>query len=198
MKQMLFLLVAMSSLAVRAQQPAPCLRLSKIEAVEHVLYQNGVTQAELTFEGKNCHVFVGSAGHDLEQPVFKVQREPGLDIRVEMTRTSHLDQATVGARIYRAQQISVVLSLRASPDLTLGEHRLPGTVHYRIMDGLGNISDETLAFTVPIKVEPPKVYLPEAPFSERHPIWSKVLLPLEVIAFIPMYILASLMGWDGC
>jgi hypothetical protein len=55
-----------------------------------------------------------------------------------------------------------------------------------------------LSFDVPIKVEPARAGANAPSFPERHPVWAKVLLPFEIIAMVPLFILAGLMGWDGC
>jgi hypothetical protein len=57
-----------------------------------------------------------------------------------------------------------------------------------------------LSFDLPIKIEP-RFGSSTPGFSKRHPVWDKVLLPFEIVAFIallPLIVIAGLTGWDGC
>jgi len=199
MKSLFVSLIVIATCAAQAQQPAPCLKLSKVTVEKHVLHQDSEADVNLVFVGQHCYVFSGSPAQGRQWPVFELQSEPGLTVSTAFAGLSRFDQTTVGASILRAGEVEVRVHLAASSDFALGGHKLPGLIRYKVMDGLGNISDQALSFEVPItvaKAEP--VHVPGPPFDQRHPVWAKVLLPLEIIAFIPLFILAGLMGWDGC
>ena len=57
------------------------------------------------------------------------------------------------------KEIAVSLKLTASPDLPVGESTLHGMLTYQAAKG-GVVAPETLAFSVPLKVAPPKPYQP--------------------------------------
>jgi hypothetical protein len=201
----LILFVLTLAAAAQAQQPAPCLKLSKVEIETHVLHRSSGTDVKLTFAGQHCYVFSESPSLGRLLPVIEMQSEPGLHVTADGPELSRFDQTTVSAFIFRAEEVSATLHLAAASDLALGEHKLPGLVRYKTMDGLGNVSDETLAFEFPItiaqaehmaKIKP--VSASEPSFSQRHPIWDKVLLPLKVIVFIPLFILADLVSGSSC
>lgn len=198
MKALFVLLMALATGAY-AQQPTPCLKLKKTEVEKHVLHQNGATQATLTFEGKHCYVLNESKNIGQQGPVLDVTPPSGISATVESVGVVLFNPAKVRLEDFRAGEIAAKLNLTATPDAPLGKHSLPVLVHYQVMDSLGNVHDEALAFDVPVKVAPAEhIRPPVPPFEERHPVWAKVLLPFEIIAFIPLYILAGLMGWDGC
>jgi len=205
MKHLILLIVIMAGAATQAQQTRPCLKLSKVKIADKVLHQNGTAQVELTFEGQHCYVFNGAPDQARAWPEFELQPVSGLDTRVTGRGAARFDQTTVGAQIFRAQEISATLQVAVAPDLSLGKHSLPGQVRYNVMDGLGNVSEETLAFDVPLKVEGPSKHASSAGFNrppdffERHPVWSKVLIPFAIVAFIPLSLIeAIILGWDGC
>jgi hypothetical protein len=204
MKPLILFALTLAATA-QAQQPAPCLKLSKMEMETHVLRQSSGTDVKLTFTGQHCYVFSESPSLGRILPVIEMQSEPGLHVTTDGPELSRFDQTTVSAFIFRAEEVSVTLHLAAASDLALGEHKLPGLVRYKTMDGLGNVSDETLAFDFPIiiaqaehmaKIKP--VRASELSFAERHPVWDKVLLPLKIIAFIPLFILAGLVSGSSC
>lgn len=186
----------------QAQQLAPCLKLSKVETETHVLHRSSGTDVKLTFAGQHCYVLCDPPSLGPLRPVVEMQSEPGLFVTTESPELSGFDQTALNTSILKAEEVSVTLHLAASSELALGEHKVPGVVRYRTIDGLGNLSDETLAFDFPITIaqaehmtEIKPVRAVEPSFSQRHPVWSKVLLPFEGIA---LFILATLMGWDGC
>lgn len=204
MKPLILFALTLAATA-RAQQLAPCLKLSKVEIETHVLRRSSGTDVKLTFAGQHCYVFSESPSLGRFLPVVEMQSEPGLSVTSDGPELSRFDPTTVSASILRAEEVSATLHLAAASGLALGEHKVPGVVRYKTMDGLRNVSDETLTFDFPITIakaermaEMKPVHASEPSFSQRHPVWAKVLLPFEVIAFIPLFILAGLMGWDGC
>jgi len=198
MKALFVLLMALATGAY-AQQPTPCLKLKKTEIEKRVLHQDGATQATLTFEGKHCYVLNESKNIGQQGPVLDVTPPPGISATVESVGVVLFDPAKVRLEDFRAGQIAVKLNLTATPDAPLGKHSLPVLVHYQVMDSLGNVSDETLTFNMPIKVaQAEHVRPPVPPFEERHPVWAKVLLPLEIIVVIPLCLLKWLVGAGGC
>lgn len=198
MKALFVLFIALAA-GAHAQQPTPCLKLKKTEIEKRVLHQNGATQATLTFEGKHCYVLNKSENIGRQGPVLEVTTPPGISATVESVGVVLFDPAKVRLADFKPGQIAANLQLTATEEAVPGRHSVPVLVHYQVMDGLGNVHDETLAFNVPVKVAPVEHIRQPAPgFSERHPVWAKVLLPFEVIALIPLFILAGLMGWDGC
>lgn len=189
--------------AVHAQQPAPCLKLTKVKVDNHVLHQNSATQVQLTFEGQHCYVFSGSIARPNEWPFIDFESVPGITIEdTHGIDASRLDQS--GAIPFRAQALTETFTMIAGSGLELGEHKIPGHIHYKVVDGQGNMSDETLAFEIPLKVKEPKILKPgpydrpDLSFSDKHPVWNKILLPLEIIAFIPLFILAGLISGESC
>lgn len=198
MKALFILLIALAT-GAHAQQTTPCLKLEKTEVEKRVLHQNGATQATLTFESKHCYVLGKAENIGRQGPVLEVTLPPGISVTVEGIGVVLFDPAKGSLADFKRGQIAANLQLTATPEAGLGKHSLPVLMHYQVMDGLGNIHDETLAFGIPVKVAPAEhISQPGPGFSERHPVWSKVLLPFEIIAFIPLFILAGLMGWDGC
>lgn len=196
MKALLLLVIAIATCAAHGQQPTPCLKLNKIEIEKHVLHRNGATQATLMFEGKHCYVLNEAKNIGRQGPVFEITSQPGISSSVETIDVVQFDPAKMRLADFRAGEIAVKLNLTATPDAPLGKHSLPVLVHYQVMDGGGNVSDETLTFNMPIKIVKAEQFRP--PFEERHPVWAKVLLPFEVIAFIPLCILLWLVGAGGC
>jgi len=193
MKALFILLMALAT-GAHAQQPTPCLKLNKIE--KPVLHQNGATQAILTFEAKHCYVLNESKNIGRQGPVLEITPPSGITATVEDIGVALFNPAKGTLVDFKPGQIAAKLSLTATPEAPLGKHSLPVLMHYQVMDSLGNVHDETLPFNMSIKVAQAEHVRP--PFKERHPVWAKVLLPLEIIAFVPLYILAGLMGWDGC
>lgn len=196
MKRFFVLLIGLACAAAQAQQ-TPCLKLTKVKVADHVLHQNGVTRIELTFEGRHCYVSGGSLGLPYQRPVVDVESGRGLIAEFKYISASRLNETPVGLGVLRAQELSAILNVIATDGLDLGEHKLPGRIHYAVVDSQGNMSDETLNFEVPIKVAPP-VKPPGPSFSERHPVWAKVLLPFEIIALFPLWILAGLISGESC
>jgi hypothetical protein len=176
----------------------PCLKLSRVKVDKKALHQNSTSRVELIFEGRNCYVFNGAPDQLRQWPDFDIQGDPGLDVRVTARGASHFDQTTVHDGTFKAQQISVTLEVAVAPGSAQGEHKLPGQLRYKVMDGPGNVSEETLTFAAPLKVEGPNK--PAGPdFIQRHPVWARVLLPFEIIAIIPLYLIDTIfLGWDGC
>jgi hypothetical protein len=198
MKALFILLMALAT-GAHAQQPTPCLKLKKTEIEKRILHQNGATQATLTFEGKHCYVLNESKNIGRQGPVLEVTPAPGISATVESVGAVLFDPAKVRLADFKGGQIAANLNLVATPEAPLGKHSLQVLMHYQVMDGLGNVRDETLAFGVPVKVAPAEhIRQPGPGFAERHPVWAKVLLPFEIIAMVPLFILAGLMGWDGC
>jgi hypothetical protein len=121
-----------------------------------------------------------------------------------MVGAMRLDQSAISAQVLKAREILSTVSVTASPDATLGEHALAGTVRYKVIDEQGSVSDEVASFDIPIQVAPPAPVAPAAgkSFDENHPVLSKALLPLEVVALIalfPLALIAYVVGnWDGC
>ncbi len=192
MKTLFVLLMALAA-GAHAQQPTPCLKLKKTEIEKRVLHQNGATQATLTFEGKHCYVLNESKNIGRQGPVLEITTPSGMSVTVESVGVVPLGPAEV---LSKPRQFAAKLNLTATPEAALGRHSLPVLVHYQVMDGLGNIHDETLAFSVPVKVASAEHIVP--PFEDRHPVWAKVLLPLEIIVFIPLCLLKWLVGAGGC
>lgn len=198
MKALFILLMALAT-GAHAQQPTPCLKLKKTEIEKRVLHQNGATQATLTFEGKHCYVLNKSENIGRQGPVLEVTTPPGISATAEGVGAVLFDPEKVRLADFKPGQIAAKLHLTATPEAALGRHSLPVLVHYQVMDGLGNDHDETIAFDVPVKVAPAEhISQPGPGFEKRHPVWAKVLLPFEIVAMIPLFILAGLMGWDGC
>ena len=198
MKTLVALLFVLAFVPIASQAQQPCLKLSKVKVQDKLLHQNGISQVELIFEANHCFVFGGSP-QQRQRPVVEIQGEPGLNVQVSSYGESRFDQVALAFGIVGSQEVSATLNVNALAGLDLGEHKLPGQIRYQVMDLSGNVSDKTLAFEVTLKVAPPqKMAVPARPFSEQHPVWAKVLLPLEIVAFIPAFILAGLMGWDGC
>jgi len=198
MKFSFLLLIALACGAAQAQQ-APCLKLKQIMVEDHVLHQNGTTTVELIFEGHGCYLFVGSpvpAPPNWRPFIAEVEGAPGLMVESKGFGARRFDGAFVRVR---AQEITETLTLTAIPGLEAGKHKLHGQIHYTVMDSLANTSEETLAFEVPIKVVPPKkIHAPGMPFEERHPVWAKILLPLEIIALFPLWVVAGLFYPSSC
>jgi hypothetical protein len=187
--------------AAQAQQPAPCLELKQVRVDHRVLHQGQTTDIKLKFEARksgpqNCHVLLESPVFARQLPVLEIQDAPGVSAKVKSVGPFRFDQPSSGT--LKARGISATVALTTSLDAIPGEHKLAGTVRYKVINSQGEVSDELLSFDVPIKVEPARAGANAPSFPERHPVWAKVLLPFEIIAMVPLFILAGLMGWDGC
>jgi hypothetical protein len=200
MKRLILFVIAIAA-AAQAQQPTPCLKLKKVKIDGHVLHQNGAARVQLVFTAQHCYVYSGSP-LGAQMPEFEVESQPGLGIEMGASGAARFDQST--GDFLRAQEISLDLNVLASPELELGEHKVPGVVRYQVIDEVGNLSPETLSFDIPLKVDTPRTkpaagsYGKPGDFFDKHPIWTKALIPVLIVAFIPLFIIASAMGWDGC
>jgi hypothetical protein len=205
MKRLILFLIAMAA-GAQAQQPTPCLKLSEVKVDHQTLHQGSATDVKLKFEARNkdCYVLTESPDLGRQMPAVEVQSEPGITTKVRMVGAMRLDQSTISEQVLKAKEILTTASVTASRDASLGEHALTGTVRYKVMDEQGNVSDEVTSFDVPVRVEPSAPALPPASesFDERHPVLSKALLPVEVVALIalfPLALIAYVVGnWDGC
>ena len=153
MKNLLVLLIITASWTAKAQQPPSCLKLSKIKIADHLLHRAGETRAELTFKAGDCYVVVAR----FDRTAVTFEDEPGLQADLNSTGFSHIDQLSVGTPMVKAQEMSVMIELKASPDLPLGEHSLHALVTYQRLDSSGAVVPETLAVQIPFKVAAPKV-----------------------------------------
>jgi len=201
MKTLILFALTMAA-AAQAQQSVPCLQLKQVKVDHRVLYQGGTTGMKLKFASKsgpqNCRVLLESPAFARQLPVLEIQDAPGVSAKVGPVGVFRFDQPTPAA--LKARGISATVALTASPDAIPGEHKLAGTVRYKVTNSQGDVSDEVLSFDLPIKVEPR--FGANAPgFSRRHPVWDKVLLPFEIVALIallPLVMIAGIAGWDGC
>ena len=196
MKTFVALLIVLAAAGARAQSPTPCLKLKKVKVENHVLHQNSETDVTLVFAPKHCSVLRGVHAPGTYWPDLEIQSEPELTASQRDLPLPGPEPAAADAFSSREEVLAKV-HLSASGNLVLGAHRLPGVVHYKVIDNLGNVSDESLSFEVPITVARPEPV--RLPFEERHPVWAKVLFPFEMIALFPLVIVVGLLtGWDGC
>lgn len=184
MKNLLVLLVITASWTAQAQQ-ASCLKLSKIRIADHLLHQAGETRAELIFKARDCYV-VG--GHD--NPTVTFEDKPGLQATLSSTGFAHIDQESVGAPIVKAREMSLVMKLKASAGLPLGEHSLHAMVTYQRLDGSGAIISETVAVQIPFKVAPPKPYNPD--HKERSGFIKGLELAGEIVLAVPALLIMAI------
>lgn len=191
MKRLILALLALMTTAY-AQQPAPCLKLSQVKVDHQSLHQSGTTDVKLKFEAKDCYVLTETPDLGRQMPVLELQSWQGINTKVRTVGAMRLDQSTISESVLKAKEILSTASVTATPDASLGEHVLAGTIRYKVMDEQGNVSDEIASFDVPIKVEPPAPApsANNASFDEEHPVLSKALIPLEVIALIALFPLA--------
>lgn len=198
MKALIFLAVALAT-AAQAQQPTTCLKLNQVKVDHRVVHQYGTTEVKLKFEAKDCYVLTESPNMGRQMPILELQNEKGLTATVGSVGALRFDQSTVSASFLKAQEISATVNLAASYAAVLGQHKLAGTIRYKVIDSQGIVSDEMLSFNVPIKVEQTVPYPPG--FTDRHPVLTMMLVPVGVVvlvALLPLVLLAELMGWDGC
>lgn len=153
MKLSFVLLIALACGAAQAQQPVPCLRLSKIVIPNHAVRQQQDTVARLTFKARNCAI-----AEVRDRTVATFESSPGLDVAVSEVGFKHMDEARAATGVAKARELSLSLKLSASPDLAVGEHTLHGLLIYQVMDGSGNPASETLLISFPFKVIPHKPY----------------------------------------
>ena len=178
MKTLIALLIAMMVCSAHAQQPAPCLKLSKIKIDRHMLHQQDETMAQLTFKAHGCYVLHGN-----ELPVMTFETKPELDVTLSNTRFGRLDPSSAGTGTEKAQEMLVWLRFIASPDLAVGEHTLRGLLTYKVADKSGNVSSETLAIAIPFKVAPPVVH------KQRSAFMKGLAQTGQIIRDIPMVLL---------
>jgi hypothetical protein len=205
MKRLILFFIGLAA-AAQAQQPKPCLKLSQVKVDHQYLRQGSATDVKLKFETKDCYVLTETQDLGRQMPTLEVQSQPGIDASVRMVGAMGLDQSTISDQLLKAREILSTVSVTASPDVSLGQHALTGTVRYKVMDEQGNVSDEVASFDVPVWVDTP-AHAPVSPaagksFDEQHPVLSKSLIPLEVLAVIalfPLVLVAYIAGnWDGC
>jgi len=200
MKRFFVLLIGLACAAAQAQQ-APCLKLHSAKLKDHVLRQGSTAVMELVFLSRGCYVFNGSPANRV-WPALEIASEPGLTSRARGAGAANFDESTLAFGLLRAQEVRLDVDLQASPDLRVGEHKLTGVLHYQVIDERGNLSDQTLDLEKTFKVDVPKApegLMPPGPgFSDRHPVWAKVLLPFEIIALFPLWILAGLISGESC
>lgn len=190
MKRSILLLIALTA-AAQAQQPAPCLKLSKVNITDHALRQQESTIARLTFKAQHCAVagLRDSTGASFESL-------PGLDISVSDVGFKLSNETPTIIGIQKAQELSLFLNLSASPDLTVGEHALHGLLTYQAIDASGNPALETLAISFPFKVVPHKPYKTVAPldFGRPHkesPFMHGLKITGMVIVAVPIFIVLA-------
>jgi hypothetical protein len=190
--------------AAHAQQPVPCLELKQVKVGHRVLYQGGTADIKLKFEAmksgpQNCRVLAESPALGHQLPALEIQDAPGMSAKVGPVGALRFDQPS--SATLKAREISATVALTASLDAIPGEHKLAGSVRYKVINSQGDVSDEVLSFDVPIKVEPARAGANAQSFPRRHPVWAKVLLPFEIVALIallPLIVIAGITGWDGC
>jgi hypothetical protein len=153
MKFSFVLLIALACGAAQAQQPVPCLRLSKVVISNHAVRQQEDTAAKLTFKARNCAI---AELRDRITATF--ESSPGLDVAVSEVGFKHTDEVRAAAGVAKARELSLSLKLTASPDLAVGEHTLHGLLIYQVVNAPGNPAPETLLISVPFKVIPHKPY----------------------------------------
>ena len=157
MKRSILLVIALAT-AAQAQQAIPCLSLSKVTVTGHALRQQESTIAKLTFKARNCAVVDLPA-----RTTATFESSPGLDISVSDVRFKDLDETPASAGSQKARELSLWLTLSASPDFAIGEHTPHGILTYQVIDASGNPAPETLAIDFPFKVVPHKPYEKVAP-----------------------------------
>lgn len=203
MKTMILFALTLAA-AAHAQQPAPCLELKQVKVDHRVLYQGGTTDIKLKFEARksgpqNCRVLAESPALGRQRPALEIQDSPGVSAKLKSVGALRFDQSS--SATLKAREISATVALTTSLDAIPGEHKLAGTVRYKVTNSQGDVSDEVLSFDVPVKVEPARARANAQSFPRRHPVWDKVLLPFEIVALIallPLVIIAGITGWDGC
>lgn len=152
MKKSILLIIALAT-AAQAQQPAPCLKLAKVDIPGHALGQQESTIARLTFKAHGCAV---ADLHGYTTATF--ESSPGLNIAVNDIEFKDSDKTSTSSGIQKAQQVFLLLKLSTSPDFALGEHTLHGLLTYQAIDSSGNPAPETLEIAVPFKVVPLKAH----------------------------------------
>jgi hypothetical protein len=153
MKFSFVLLIALVCAAAQAQQPVPCLSLSKVVVSNHAVRQQEDTVARLTFKAKNCAI--AEVG---DSTIATFESSPGLDVAVSEVGFKHMDEARAATGVAKARELSLSLKLSASPDLGVGEHTLHGLLTYQVIDASGNPAPEALTISFPFKVIPHKPY----------------------------------------
>lgn len=202
MKTLILFALTMAA-TTQAQQTAPCLQLKQVKVDHRVLYLGGTTDIKLKFEARksepqNCRVLAESPALGRQLPTLEIQDSPGVSAKVKSVGALRFDQSS--SATLKAREISAIVALTTSGDAIPGEHKLTGTVRYKVTNSQGDVSDEVMSFDMPIKVEP-RFGANTPSFSRRHPVWSKVLVPFEIVALIallPLVIIAGITGWDGC
>jgi hypothetical protein len=182
MKKSILLVIVLAA-AAQAQQPAPCLRLAKVDIPGHALGQQESTVARLTFKAHGCVVA------DLrDRTTVAFESSPRLDIAVNDIEFKDPDKTLASPGIQKARQLSLLLKLSASPDMAVGEHTLHGILTYQVIDSSGNPAPETLEIAFPLKVVPHKSH-PESAFV--HGLKTAGIIAAR-IPLIPLFILVEL------
>jgi hypothetical protein len=193
MKSLLISLIAIAACTAQAQQPGPCLKLSKVRIDRHVLHQQDETTGQLTFKTRGCYILHGN-----ELPVMTFEPKPELDVTLSNARFGRVDPSSVGTATEKAEEMLVTLRFIASPDLAVGEHTLRALLTYNVEDKSGKVSSEALAIAIPFKVAPHKPYekvaLPEndRPHEESAFVHGLKIAGMIVVG-IPLFIALAVM-----
>lgn len=141
------LALTLAPMAAHGEDPQACLELKKVKIADHVLHQQGETQAELTLKVNNCEII-----EDHQQTTVSFESKPGLEVALENVAFHRPNE---GESSNQVKELTVTLKLTASPELPVGESTLHGTLTYQAING-GPVAPETVALNIPFKVAPPK------------------------------------------
>jgi hypothetical protein len=150
MKHLILVIAILAGAAsAQAQQSTNCLELKKIKLAGHTLHQQGSTQATLILKVKNCEII-----EDHRQTAVAFESRPGLDVTLDDIAFHRPENPGEGAN--RVEEIAVVLTLTASPELPLGESTLRGVLTYQAVRNGAAVAPQGQAIAIPLKVAPPK------------------------------------------
>ena len=176
------------------QQTANCLELKKVKIADHVLHQDGYTQATLTLKVKDCEII-----EDHQQTAVAFESKPGLEVTLYDIAFGRPDDGSIGASSTRVKEVTVFLKLIASQELPVGESTLRGILTYQAISG-GAVAPKTLALSIPFKVAPPKPYNADkerSGFIEGLEVVGQIVVGIIALPIVLLY--CPLSGeWPTC
>jgi len=165
----------------QAQPTADCLELKKVKISDHVLHQQGWTQATVTFKVKDCEII-----EDHQQTTVQFESPRGLDVTLDDIAFRRPDNPAQGASSNQVKEMTVTLKLAASPWLPAGETTLRGMLTYRTVSG-GAVVAKTIGLSIPLKIAPP-----ERDHPVREGFRNALVVVAEIvggIVFLPVWLI---------
>jgi hypothetical protein len=130
---------------------------------------------------KDCEIL-----EDHQQSTLTFASKAGLIVTVDDITFHRSEAATGGKPSNQVDELEVLLTLRASRELFIGENTLQGMFSYQVANGGAVISANT-AISVPLEVEPPRAAYSEE--SRVRQAWVAVAEIVGGIVLLPIWLI---------